>query len=435
MSPILYALCARLFPLLQSVGVGTNLALLQIFFALLSGRFLSSRGALVPALADTGLAKEAVRRSVQALSYGDWSIGGLLAAWQKIVSAEGRWRPHRHGGFRPVALDLVGFFRPKLKGAVGKHYTSTAGKALPALVFGMVASVGSVGKKRLPVLRLLLRQQATETEPALQARLIQESARTLAEDEILLVDAGFSLLDLLACPKAAFVARLDQNVTARRNHLPEAKGKGRPCEYGEIVRPLARVYAGKKIPATTPDKIVRWKAGRYTIRAWVYENLVHKTACPGSATFRIVVIFDPRYTRPLVVGTNKPLCAFDLWCLYRDRWPVEQMPLAAKQMLGCEHAFVFGSESRWRLPELAMLAGNLLSYVAACSQPVATGFWDRCARPTCGRMRRSLFRLTFSDLALLPGAFRKKNSPTSHLQTGVRGHRRQKSYQTVSATP
>ena len=33
MSPILYALCARLFPLLQSVGVGTNLGLLQIFFS------------------------------------------------------------------------------------------------------------------------------------------------------------------------------------------------------------------------------------------------------------------------------------------------------------------------------------------------------------------------------------------------------------------
>ena len=68
------------------------------------------------------------------------------------------------------------------------------------------------------------------------------------------------------------------------------------------------------------------------------------------------MIFDPRYTRPLVVGTNKPLSAFDLWCLYRDRRPVEQMPLAAKQMLGCEQAFVFGAESRWLLPEVAMLA-------------------------------------------------------------------------------
>ena len=222
MSPLLYALCARLFPLLQQVGVGTNLALLQIFFALVSRRFLNSRGALMPALADTGLSKEAVRRSVQALSYGSWNIGSLLAVWQKIVCTEARWRPRRQGGFRPVALDRVGFFRPRLPGAVGKHSTSVAGKALPAFVFGMVASVGSVGKKRLPVLRLLLRQKATEAEPALQARLIAETARTLAQDEILLVDAGFGIPELLQHPEAAFVARLDQNVTARRNCAPQA---------------------------------------------------------------------------------------------------------------------------------------------------------------------------------------------------------------------
>jgi len=30
--------------------------------------------------------------------------------------------------------------------------------------------------------------------------------------------------------------------------------------------------------------------------------------------------------------------------------PVEQWPLAAKPMLGCERVFVFGQESRYRLP-------------------------------------------------------------------------------------
>src|ERR1700712_1934368 len=107
MSPILYALCSRLFPLLQSVGVGTNLALLQILFALVSGRFLNNRGALVPALADCGLSQEAVRRSVQALSYGSWKIDSLIQNWHKSVRQEGRFRPHRQGGYCPVAVDLV----------------------------------------------------------------------------------------------------------------------------------------------------------------------------------------------------------------------------------------------------------------------------------------------------------------------------------------
>ena len=80
MFSLLYDLCARLFPILARVGVGTNLALLQIFFALVSGRFLANRGALVPALADCGLPDEAVRRSVQALDYGRWNITDLIDA-------------------------------------------------------------------------------------------------------------------------------------------------------------------------------------------------------------------------------------------------------------------------------------------------------------------------------------------------------------------
>src|SRR5579863_5554488 len=100
MSSLLYDLCARLFPILARVGVGTNLGLLQIFFALVSGRFLANRGALVPALADCGLPDEAVRRSVQALSYGCWNITDLIDAFHKLVGAERRWHPHRYGGFR-----------------------------------------------------------------------------------------------------------------------------------------------------------------------------------------------------------------------------------------------------------------------------------------------------------------------------------------------
>ena len=438
MSPILYGLCRRLFQILAGVPLGTNLGLLHLFFALLSGRFLPSRGALFPALQESGLSEEAVRRSGAALSEGKWRLTDLLSAWRACVQTEGHFRRHVYEGYHPVAVDLVGFFRSHLHGQVGKHYTGQAGKALPALVFGMVADVGSVGKTRLPLLRHLLRQKADETEPALQARLLQETARTLKQNEMLVTDAGFSLADLLSNEGAAFVTRLDQNVTARRNRLPEYKGRGARPKFGEIVRPLARTYAGKKLEATAPDATARWKAGKHRVKAWIFEDLVLSSARPGSLSFRIVVIFDPRYTKPLIVATNRKITAYALWCLYRDRWPVEQMPLCAKQMLGCERAFVFGDESRWRLPELAMLAGNLLSYVAACSQPVATGFWDLCARPTSGRLRRMLARLSFSDLPLEAGPFRKKESPTAHLPKGVAAHRRQKrtitaDRQTVSA--
>jgi len=65
------------------------------------------------------------------------------------------------------------------------------------------------------------------------------------------------------------------------------------------------------------------------------------------------------------------------FALYLDRWPVEQVPLAAKQMIGLNRQFVFAPDSCLRLPELALLAGNILTYLAAVLPPMPTGFWDQ----------------------------------------------------------
>jgi hypothetical protein len=107
--------------------------------------------------------------------------------------------------------------------------------------------------------------------------------------------------------------------------------------------------------------------------------------------------------------------------------------LAAKQMVGAHRACVFGDESRYRLPELALLAGNILAYVAATAA-VATGFWDRRCRPTCGRLRRVLLRVNFSEIPVPADSLRKKASVAAHWPKGVQGHRRQKNLLTPPVT-
>jgi hypothetical protein len=72
------------------------------------------------------------------------------------------------------------------------------------------------------------------------------------------------------------------------------------------------------------------------------------------------------------------------------------------------------------------LAGSLLSYLAATHEAVPTGFWDRSPKPTAGRLRRVLARVSFDDLGVLPQELRKKNSPTAHLPKGIQAHRRRK---------
>ena len=95
MSIIVYRISALLGVLLAEVPVGTNLGLFWLLWALISGRFLLSRGAVFPALADGGLPAEAVRRSGAALAYGRWAIQTLVAAWQQLVRREDCW--HAYG--------------------------------------------------------------------------------------------------------------------------------------------------------------------------------------------------------------------------------------------------------------------------------------------------------------------------------------------------
>jgi hypothetical protein len=127
MSPIVYRTSVLLGVLLAEVPVGTNLALFWLLWALLSGRFLLSRGAVFPALAALGLPADAVRRSSAALTSGRWTVQSLLDAWNTRVPQEGRWHAHRYEGCRPVACDVVGFFRPHLRGGVSKHSQRLSG--------------------------------------------------------------------------------------------------------------------------------------------------------------------------------------------------------------------------------------------------------------------------------------------------------------------
>jgi hypothetical protein len=339
MSDICYEISGLLCQILADVPVGTNLGVFYLFWALLTGRLLLNRGAVFPSLDGLGLPADAVRRSVAALAYGRWKIADFLTHWHASVLEQGRFHAHSYEGIRPVACDLIGFFRLKLQNCPGRHYTSRANKALPAVVLGIIGTVGSVNKSRLAVPRRLVRQQPGETDTQLQRRMLVELKSVLAAEETAILDAGFEISDVLAAEVPHFVVRGSTNFVGRRDALPPYKGRGARPKFGEEVRPLARRYKDNKIDATPPDGTARWKEGKYSIRADIYNNLVLRTAKPGSRSFHCIVIHDPRYKQPLVLLTDLDLTAFAIWRLYRDRWPIEQVPLSAKQMLGAERAW------------------------------------------------------------------------------------------------
>ncbi len=250
MPTLVYRICVLLSLILARVPLGTNLGLLHLLIALLSGRFLWARGAVLPALSSLGLSDAQVRRSEAALCYGRWQAEDLFARWQQAVAQEGHFVPCDYEGVRPVACDLTAFFRPRLRGPGGgpldsRHYAGAAGRALPTVVLGLCAPVGRIGGTRLALRRLLVRRAPEEGEADLQRRLVAQAAQTLAPAEARVVDAGFGLADLLGVPDVRFVSRVRVNQTARRRTPPAYTGRGRRPQRGELVRPLARTRAGR----------------------------------------------------------------------------------------------------------------------------------------------------------------------------------------------
>jgi len=411
----------------HSLPVGTNLALLHLLWMMVSGHLLVSRGAILPGLHHLGLSKPATLRAWQALRRGGWTIGALLVNWEATVRQAGRWQPRYHGGYCAVAIDTTGFWRPRLKNCPTTHYDHRAGKALPAIVLGIIGRVGQVGQQRLLLpLGFLRADPAQPNEGGLISALIAKFKEIMQPHDVLVSDGGFPLDEILAQRIPRFIAKQAQNLTARRAHPPAYAGKGRPAERGVIVRPLARSYKGRLIPATPPDRSETWEEKGVIVRADIWDNLVLQNAGPNAPTFSIMAFHDPNFTRPLLVATSLALAAREVRLLYLDRWPVEQLPLAAKQMIGAHRAFVFADQVCQRLPELALLAGAILAYAATVLPAIPTGFWDRVPQPTAGRLRRCLARCGFPTDFVLPPEIRQKASFTDHLPKGSSLFRRSK---------
>ena len=219
---VMHLLCT----LVSTLPIGTNLGLAHLLWMLLSGALLVSRGAIIPGLSTIGLPVPAVRRAWATLGQGTWTSDDLIARLVVIVETDGRWQPHTHAGYQPVAVDTTGFWRPRLVDCPTKHYSSVAGKAVPAVPLGLVARVGSVQGQRVALPLTIVRADPTDPSPqAHQRRLVQRAKAVRAPDDVLVFDRGFGVALLQGEEVPAWVVRLPKNFTAR---LPGAWSSTNP---------------------------------------------------------------------------------------------------------------------------------------------------------------------------------------------------------------
>lgn len=417
----------------SGVVKGTNLALYEGLMTMMSGALLSSRGALIPALAGEGYDQTDSLRIWQGLAHGVWEANTVLAELNAQIAQEHEWTALEVGGYRVKAMDTVGFFRPRLKGCNTMHYQSVAGKALPAICIGQMGTVGFVGKQKVTVPCTLVRASGeVRSEEDLMKALAMSAAPQLSLHDVVTADRKFSPLVLLKAGCQHVVLRRPKNMTMRRAQPPAYTGRGRRPTRGALIRPWSRRYKGCEIPASTPDATCCWQDSRadgttFTLDAKLWHNvqLTKQTswtptdqALMSQKIWTVIVIQHPDFAEPMLVLMNVDLNAQQAYRVVRSRWGIEQPPLVAKQLLGLHRQFVWAADMRFRLPELSFVAMGILTYVAATvHDPTPTGWWDRHPKPTAGRLRRQLAKVDWRQMPL-NNRLSKKRSVTHHLPKG-----------------
>jgi len=427
---VVYRVSELVAYIVRDIGIGTNLAMAprratfwhvlmapqRATLTVMSGRLLESRGALIPALSAGGLDKQTTLRAWNGAAHGAWYLDALLKRFNEAVKAEQKWQPLVVGGRNVKAYDTMaprratfGIFRPRLKDCPGRHYDSQAGKALPAISFGILGAVGTVpmmdatGKideqrVTLPLKIVRAEGRAAKSEEGLKVALlgamgalVKKGADEITGKDILTGDRKFSAVKMLengctamAPRRATLAIRRAANMTLLRSEPPPYKGRGPKPKLGELVRPLPRQRLNKVIPASKPEggpsrghETEEWSemhdGQQVTLTAEIWRNVIPKPQKDWTkrqrelvkkATWTAVVVHHPAFNNPLVILMTVPFTAQQGMAVrgatrlvVRGRWGIEQPPLVAKQLLGGHRQFVHEPDMCYRFPELIFVAG------------------------------------------------------------------------------
>ncbi|MCZ7666718.1 MAG: hypothetical protein M5U34_05550 [Chloroflexi bacterium] len=127
----------------------------------------------------------------------------------------------------------------------------------------MIASVGEANGQRIALLKnATVPDLKTNDEAGRTKQLYKQVVIELEDDEMAVLDAGFSLVQAVEANMLRCLIRLAKNITfgATAGKIPErTSDKGpAPSQYkAEIVRPLERKHGDKTLPATKADETIR----------------------------------------------------------------------------------------------------------------------------------------------------------------------------------
>ena len=380
-----YLTAAAINSLIQTLPSGTGYGIGLVLIVMMRGRLMHHKGSLARAALPRVLElRWGWHRVERAMERGKFLLDGLFDCASEWCLTHLEVEPVRLGcpGREVIALDSSTIARLRCQvgkaALVGKGYCHRAGRA------NIIATAVSIVLIRGVRLGWVRRVRFGASCEAAVSQLFADLPKSVAA-RLIVGDAGIATKEQFAAATAheALLGRLRRNCKLRCAPPPPNGKRGRNSIHGPVLHP------GRSLPEVAPDEDLTFpsEAGSVRLRRWhqVHWEGYHQTPVD------VLRAADPSYKEPGLVGTTAgELTTEELWQAYPHRWPVETLFYIGAETTATEKPRAWTEQAVERRIGLGLLSGSLLKAIAAMSEGLAMGPWDRKPQPSAGRLANHL---------------------------------------------
>ena len=380
-----YLTAAAINSLIQTLPSGTGYGIGLVLIVMMRGRLMHHKGSLARAALPLVLElRWGWHRVERAMERGKFLLDGLFDWASEWCLTHLEVEPVRLGcpGREVIALDSSTIARLRCQvgkaALLGKGYCHRAGRA------NIIATAVSIVLIRGVRLGWVRRVRFGASCEAAVSQLFADLPKSVAA-RLIVGDAGIATKEQFAAATAheALLGRLRRNCKLRCAPPPPNGKRGRNSIHGPVLHP------GRSLPEVAPDEDLTFpsEAGSVRLRRWhqVHWEGYHQTPVD------VLRAADPSYKEPGLVGTTAgELTTEELWQAYPHRWPVETLFYIGAETTATEKPRAWTEQAVERRIGLGLLSGSLLKAIAAMSEGLAMGPWDRKPQPSAGRLANHL---------------------------------------------
>ena len=383
-----YLTAAAISSLIQTLPSGTAYGIGVVLIVMMTGRLMQYKGSLARAVLPFVVHLTwGWHRVERAMERGKFKLDDLFDCAFQWCSDHLEVETVRLGALDREVISVDSSTIARLRCQVGKAellgkgYWHRAGRAVRGNIVATAVRVVLIRGVRVGLVRRV--RFGVSCEAAVE-KLLDDLPQSQGPS-LVVVDAGIATKEQFAeaPPARALLGRLRINCKLRCAPPPPNGKRGRDPLHGPVLPP------GHAVPEVVPDEEIQYAGAKGEIRLRRWQQVHYEGY--AKTPLDVLRVDDPAYEHPLLLGTTaRELTIEEFAQAYPHRWPVETLFYIGEETTATEKPRAWIEQAVERRIGLGLLSGSLLKAIAATSEGLAMGPWDKKPQPTAGRLANHL---------------------------------------------